>query len=226
MKNLRKCSETAARRKPLVVKQTDWDIARDIMGEDLFGIRDVAQAFGKFWLQESQRSILRSVPFSVDTLEKCKADGFKLFLGINQNRDGDVLTIECFRGMFPELFGEKDNFSSCKFAKRTIIEPEWYLVKASIVEESRKKPYQDQEEILNKNEYREDAVLYIYLMCLVHKVRGERLFDEDFVWCADKNGEEGRVFAGFSQAVININWIKEGRGYPKLCLVPTRKPDF
>lgn len=226
MKNLRKCAETAARRKLFVVKQTNWDIARDIMGEDFLGTKEVAQVFGSFWLEESQRSILHSVPFSEDTLKKCKADGFKLFLGINQNRNGDVLTIKCFRGMFPELFGEKDNFSFYGFAKRTVIEPEWYLVKGSIVEESRKKLYQDQEKILNENEYRENAVLYVYLMCLMYKVRGERLFDEDFVWCADKNGEEGRVFAGFSQAVININWIKERRGYSKLCLVPARKPDF
>lgn len=226
MKDLKKCARTETRRKPLIVKQTNWGIAYDIMREDLFGVRDVTQVFGKFWLQESQRSILSSVPFSEATLEKCKADGFKLFLGINQNINGDILTIKCFRRMFPELFGEEDNFSSYEFAKRTVIEPEWYLVKDSVIEESRGKSYPDQEKILNENECRGNAVLYIYLMCLMCKVRGERLFDEDFVWCADKNGEEGRVFAGFSQAVININWIKEERGYPKLCLVPARKPDF
>ena len=175
MKNLRKYAETVTHRNPLVVKQTNWNIARDIMGEDFLGTKEVAQAFGNFWLQGLQKSILHSVPFSVATLKKCKADGFKLFLGINQNRNGDVLTIKCFRGMFPELFGEKDNFSFHGFAKRTV-EPEWYLVKGSIVEESRKKPYQDQEKILNGNEYRENAVLYVYLMCLMYKVRGERLF--------------------------------------------------
>ncbi len=168
--------------------------AREIMKENFFGAEEVAEHLG-FLLNNEELSEIAKVPFSEKRLQECK-DTYILFLGVDHDRTGKPLTILRLSEIFSDEFYWKDWWKKEEFATKETPKLQWYLVRKSILEESRFKTFSQQEKLLKKNEYRERAVVYAYRMLLIHKTRGESLL-EGWVMCKDLTSSNERVGIGY-----------------------------
>jgi len=209
--------------------QVGQDLASEIMGKNFLGVEEVRQSLG-VQLTEEELEKVRDIPFSTRTLRECK-DSHILFLGVGHDKEGRPLTISRLREMFPA--GTQPRFRSYpKLARSregyaTTETPclRWHLVARRLREESRSKPYWQQEESLRENEYRESAVVYVYMMLLMYKARGERLFEKDLVWCKNVGPDGSPVAAGYFDAVglyVSDWWVRRDAHFG---IAPARRLD-
>jgi hypothetical protein len=203
---------------------------REIMGKNFLGVEEVAEHFG-IQLNREELAKIAEIPFTEATLQECK-DTHILFLGVNHDKAGKPLTINRFREMFPKdgqprFYSYQDSwYDKEKFATKETPELRWYLVRKSILEESREKTYNQQEKLLKENEERERAIVYIYGMLLMFKATGERLFENDYVWCNDLGSVGYRVAVGyFDSGGLRVDYWWGGAYLHFLGLAPTRKFD-
>jgi len=163
--------------------------AREIMSYNFLGVEEVAEHFGIFLTKEELTKVA-DIPFREKTLQECK-DTHILFLGVNHDKQGRLLTIVRLREIFSTeakpiiSLDEKFWYEKKKFATQETLNLRWHLIRKSVLEESRRKSFAQQEKLLKENEYRERAVVYIYGLALMFKARGERIFQNDEVWCSD-----------------------------------------
>ncbi|UZE93410.1 MAG: hypothetical protein IB617_01080 [Candidatus Nealsonbacteria bacterium] len=202
-----------------------------IMGKNFFGVEEVAKYFG-IQLTKEELSKIAEIPFSDKTLQECK-DTHILFLGINRDKEGKPLTIHRFKEMFPENGQPKfysyqgSWYDKEEFANKETPELRWYLMRKSILEESRSKTYEQQEKLLKENEERERAIVYVYEMLLMFKATGERLFkDDDCVWCKDIDVAGFHVYIGeFGLEDFSVGYWWGDDGWDNMGLAPARKFD-
>lgn len=198
-----------------VSAQVSPEAASKIMGNSFLGAEEVGEHFG-IELTEKELAKVREVPFSERTLLQCK-DSHILFLGVRRDRSGKALTIEGLREMFPA--GGQPRFRSYpkpsrtdeSYAAKETPQLQWYLIAKRLREESRSKPYWQQELFLRENEYRERAVVYVYMMLLMYKARGELLFQKDLIWCNNTGPDGAPVAAGyFSREGVYVSdwWLR------------------
>ncbi len=209
--------------------QVSPQLGRSIMGKNFLGVEEVGQHLG-VRLSPEDLARVRDVSFSEATLRQ-NSDSHILFLGIARDSEGKPLTITRLRQMFPRE-GQPRFRSYLKpseprqlYSDRATPQLRWYLISRSLRDESRSKPYWQQEQSLRKNEYRERAVVYVYMMILVFKARGQRLYEEDLVWCNDTGPDGATVAAGyFGPEGIYVSdwWLRADEHFG---LAPARKPD-
>lgn len=205
--------------------------ARDIMRENFLGAKEVAEYFG-IQLTQKELAKIAELPFSEETLQECK-DTHILFLGTDHDSKGEPLTIKRFYQMFPKIFLDpkksrlgRESVAVAKgsedFVNKETPELRWYLISKSILEGS-KKDFQEQNTLLKKQEYRERAIVYIYMVFLLFKVTGERLFQRNGVTCLDITSMNERVFIGYFSddgLIFTTRWDRTSG------LVPARKFDM
>jgi hypothetical protein len=203
--------------------------AEEIMGGNCLGVDAVQQAFGVRLTEQEQKKIER-VPFSESTLRE-RRNSHILLLGIARDASGQPLTIQRLREMFPA--GGQPRFRSyprpgeIRDAYATTETPDlrWYLIARNLRRDSRSKPYWQQEQFLKANEYRERAVVYVYMMFLVYKARGERLFPDDLVWCKSAGSDGAPVAAGYFRSeglYVSDWWLRPDEHFG---MAPARKAD-
>jgi hypothetical protein len=213
-----------------VSAQVSPGAASKIMGDCFLGVEEVGKHFG-IKLTEEELAKVREVPFSERTLLQCK-DSHILFLCVRRGRSGKALTIERLREMFPA--GGQPRFRSYpkptatgqSYATKDTPQLRWYLISRRLREESRSKPYWQQELFLGENEYRERAVVYVYMMLLMYKARGELLFQKDLVWCNNTGSDGAPVAAGYfgpEGLYVSDWWLRRDVHFG---MAPARKPDF
>jgi len=204
-------------------------LARHIMGKNFLGVEELSQHF-HIRLTREELAKVRDIPFSESTLRQCK-DSHILFLGVGWDTEGKPLTITRLREMFP-VTGQprfrsypKSPSAPQEYADQATAELRWYLIASSLREESRSKPYWQQELFLKENEYRERAVVYVYMILLMFKARGERLFEKDLVWCNDVGTDGATVAAGYfgpEGLYVSDWWVRRDHHFG---IAPARKPD-
>ncbi len=209
--------------------QVSQKFARTIMGRNFLGVEEVAEHFG-LQLTGEERKKIRQVPFSEQTLLRCK-DSHILFLGVGRDANGKPLTIERLRELFPAS-GQprfrsypKSAQSHEGYATRETPHLRWYLIARDLREESRSKPHWQQEQFLREGEYRETAVAYVYMMLLMSKARGERLFQDDLVWCKSAGSDGAPVAAGYfglEGLYVSDWWLRPDSHFG---MAPACKPD-
>ncbi len=210
--------------------QVSQEVASKIMGKSFLGAKQAGEHLG-IELTEEELAKVREVPFSERTLLQCK-DSHILFLGVRRDRSGKALTIERLREMFPA--GGQPRFRSYpkssgtdrSYDSKETPQLRWYLIAKRLREESRSKPYWQQEQFLTEKEYRARAVVYVYMMLLMYKARGKLLFKKDLVWCNNTGCDGAPVAAGyFSREGLYVSdwWLRRDVHFG---MAPARKPDF
>lgn len=210
-----------------------WTVARKIMGQNFLSIQEVFKGFN-ICLTKRELKEVEEIPFSEELLRRHK-DTHLLFLGVPNDGRMNYLTINHLREMFPAgqqpcfwlcsgSWHDKEDFSVIKTPGLR-----WYFIRKSIIKKSRSKTYDEQEKLLEIDEYREKAVVYVYMIFLMFKARGERLFEDDCVWCRDLSPypfHNTHVRVGrFEQRGLEISW-KWGSQYDEhLGLAPAKKFD-
>ena len=124
-----------------------WTTARQVMGQNFLSSQELFEAFD-ICLTGRELKKVEKIPFSEELLQKCK-DTHLLFLGVPHDGKMSYLTINHLREMFPagqqpcfRLYSgswhDKEDFSAIETP-----ELRWYLVRKSILGESRSKSYKD-----------------------------------------------------------------------------------
>lgn len=200
-----------------------WDRARDIMEGKCFGPRDVLENIHvRFSRRELEMAL--QVPFFERTLIQ-HSGTHALFFGVSHDAHGAPLTISKMHQIFchggPQPWYKKEELAL------KVLKTGWYLVALSVIEESRKEPFSEQEKLLKPNEYRGSAVLYSYLIFMMRKVHSFQIFGNDFAWCSDITSSGYHAFAGGSD--IGEPQIFQGCAddtrHSHIGLVPVVKPD-
>ena len=163
--------------------------ARDIMGDNFFGVSEALRYFGIHPLMTDLLSLTR-IPFSEEELKN--------------KRHSHVLSavfpmsITSIRTRMKRVF----NYSECApwylaqaFAKIPG-ESRWELVLKTPVQYSMRKTWDEQQALLTRNEETPNSRVLYYTMCGQFIARGERLLGEVTVRCSDVNPSGERVHVG------------------------------
>lgn len=214
----------------LASAEVSQKLARNIMGKSFLGAEEVHKHLGIRFTEEELAKV-RSVAFSEETLRRCR-DTHILFVGVDHDDGGNPLTIRRLRMMFPA--GGQPRFRSYPkpselrqlYADSETPQLRWYLIARSLRQESRSKPYWQQEQFLKENEYRERAVVYVYMMLLLCRSRGDRLFADDLVWTKDVGSDGAPVAAGYFAGeglYVSDWWVERDEHFG---LAPVLKSEF
>ena len=147
--------------------------AREIMGRNFLGTKEVEEHFGK--LSPEQEESLSIIPFSKETLESCK-DTHILVADIGLSIMGIKKLKNC-KG----LLCDQDWYEAEDFAKHTD-QPSWRLIRKTPVENSFGKTWSEQQVLLDpKTEEVPLTRQLIYTILLYFRATGEKLFETDWV---------------------------------------------
>ena len=210
------------------------------MGANFLGLEEVIEHLGITPTPEEWKQV-STILYSEETLTECKNSHF-LFLGVAQDNQNVPLTIKKMGQMFctgrgKNLFASRpaESHQCQKATSDETLFLRWYLIRKSSIIESRGRPYEEQEKLLACHEYRERAVVYIYLILLALAAREEMLFENETLWCQDgydgpnptyhriyvKNLQGGALCDGIRIGFLEIPFL-----YPDQALVPAHKPDL
>lgn len=170
--------------------------AREIMGNNFLGIREVLQHFGICFTKEEMVK-LADIPFSERLLQVCK-DTHILFVGC-------PLTIADIREKVPKnLFYLEPKGTSCPkdvwwanegFVTKEKVSLRWYLTRRDVVPESANKAYQEQRALLGDHEAVPRVCELVY-MTILHYLIAEIPLFEYYVRCQDVTSGDHRVHVG------------------------------
>ena len=194
--------------------------AREIMGENFFGIDEVEKYF-KVCPTFRQIHDLSWVPYSEATLQACK--------------DTHVL-VAVFPLSVLEIRGKVERSLFCShedawynkqaFAKDKG-EVHWQLVRKTPVENSTNKTWQDQQALLAKNEETPTAQVMTYTIIGHYLATGVRLLENVYVRCSSVGSGGGRVSVGdFDSRGLDIRSYSDNSRFDDLVLSSARKFDF
>ena len=171
---------------------TSQKIAREIMGENMFGIEEAVKHLGVNATKQ-QFAYLAEVPFSEEVLKSSK-DTHVLVAVF-------PLSILDIRGIAKKqsdrtLFYSQDWYDRQAFAKDKG-KVGWQLVRKVPIDNSTSKTWNDQQALLGNDEETPKARIVVYTMVGHFLATEERLFEKIYVRCVDldSNGCD-RVYVG------------------------------
>lgn len=209
------------------VRPTDWHVAKKIMRRNFLGSKVVAVDCG-MPLSSAEICKATQVPFSSATLTRCALTHI-LFLALPHDGHGSPLTLvrllEIASPSYASLEGQWCTGED--FANSVTLPFGWYLVRANVLDDSRKLTFEEQQRLLRPNEYRGSALLYAYLMFLssrAHRI----ILDTELAWCEDLSSSGCHVMAGGNDSrgpKVLQGWRDDTR-HDHVGLAPAIKPDF
>lgn len=193
--------------------------ARAIMGKNFFGVVD-AEMYFAIRPSPEELAIFAQIPFTEKTLESVK-DSHILVAVL-------PMSINDIRGKVKrELFFNHEDpwYKEEQFAKRRG-QAGWHLVKKTTPIDSALKAWDEQQQLLGKNEYTPTARIVVYTIIGHYLTEGVRLFDTLFVRCADVDSFGERVFVGgLDPQWLHIDGRLDGNRYPMVGVSSARMLD-
>jgi hypothetical protein len=175
-------------------------LAREIMGNNFFGIEEVIKHFGVNPTKE-QIDSLAEIPFSEKTLEECKETHilvavFPLSIITIRAKVERKLFYNHGDAWYNEQAFAKNEGKIC-----------WQLIRKTPVPNSISKTWTDQQALLVENEETPTAQVMVYAIIGHFIVTGERLFENVYVRCSCVDSHGTRVFVGIfgSEGLSVIN---------------------
>ena len=175
--------------------------AAEIMGQNFYSLEDVKQLFDSRFTEEELED-LAVVPYSMEILEE---------------NSWDHVLIPCtpVSLMEMEYLFTRSKFRAChwyvsqEFAN-TPAEVGWKLVDTTPVLDSMGKSWEQQLDLLSKEEDVPSAVVLAQVILLHYQRTGQKLFDYGYVRTADVDNDHRRVLlgsgSGLSRLVIGGDW--------------------
>lgn len=162
--------------------------ARAIMGQNFFGIEEAIKHFG---INPANRKLayLAEVPWSEEVLAVCKDTHILVAVF--------PLSILDVRGHCRDqhLFLNQDWYDSQEFAKDKG-KFGWQLVRKTPVTDSTNKNWIEQQVLLSKDEETPTTQVMTYAIIGHFKATSERLFEHNYVRCADLDSDGNCVYVG------------------------------
>lgn len=192
--------------------------AREIMGQNCFGIEEAIRHFGVSPTKQ-QLAYLAEVPFSEETLVAVK-DTHVLVAVF-------PLSILDVRGIAKKsaqtLFYNQDWYDKQAFAKDKG-EVGWHLVRKTPVANSTSNTWNEQQALLWKDEETPTARIVVYTMIGHFLATGERLFENIYVRCVDLGSDGRRVLVGrFHADGLDVSGYWDGHRVARIGVASARK---
>ncbi|MCR4334883.1 MAG: hypothetical protein NUV47_04135, partial [Patescibacteria group bacterium] len=170
---------------------TSQKLAREIMGTNYFGIEEAIRHFGVNHSKQ-QLAYLSEVPFSEEVLKSCKDTHILVAVF--------PLSILDIRGIVKKqsdqtLFYSQDWYDKQAFAKDKG-EVGWQLVRKEPIANSTSKTWNEQQELLSKDEETPTARIMVYTMVGLFLATEERLLEKVYARCVDLGSDGHRVHVG------------------------------
>jgi hypothetical protein len=141
------------------------------------------------------------ISFTASQLKKYK-NNYILILGVGKHKNNSKLTLNSLCNIFglnpnkkEPCFYNQDWYAKEDFATKTSLNLKWYLVRKTMVSKTRGK---DPEKIAySKNQKFPTAILCAYTFFSYYLLNNKKkLWDNDFVWCSDKDHNKDRIYIG------------------------------
>jgi len=155
---------------------TSQRCAREIMGQNMFGVEEAAKYFG-INCTRRQAIALSRIPFSKTKLEKCKETHILvavLPLSIMEIIDKKTELFYCQSWYNEETFANDPGKAG------------WQLILKTPVDDSESKAWKEQQSLLSSDEEVPSTRVMVYSIIGHFLSTGERLFENIYVRCLDK----------------------------------------
>lgn len=170
---------------------TSQKLAREIMGENYFGVEEAIKHFGVN-PSKQQLTYLIEVPFMEEVLKSCKDT--HILVAVFPLSILDVRTI-AKKFVNQTLFYNQDWYDKQAFTKDKG-EVGWQLVRKEPIVNSTNKNWNEQQALISKDEETPKAQIVVYMMISHFLATGERLFEKVYVRCFDLDSDGYRVSVG------------------------------
>lgn len=172
--------------------------AKIIMGKNFIGPDELKKNSGRLGIINPDKlGRIPAVPYGEKELKKF-AKNYILILGIPLSLAGDKLTLNSMRNFFgvdPDkkepCFYNQDWYLKEKFAAQTSLEFKWYLIRKEVDKKTRGKNPATME-----NATFPSAILTAFIFFADYFLNQEILWQNDFIWCSDKDHNGDRIYAG------------------------------
>jgi hypothetical protein len=188
--------------------------AYNIMGTNFIGPTELEKISNEMRILNLNliNSHIPNIPYSKEYLKKIHKD-YILILGIPYTYDNQPLSINKMREYFgfnPEekepCFYNQDWYIKEDFANKTTLELKWYLIRKNIIDDS--KGVDPNIYLLNFNiEHKlPSAILtaFTFFTWYFH-TKGEIIWENEYVWCNDKDHNGDRIYTGRYKDIEKIN---------------------
>lgn len=177
--------------------------AKKIMKKNFIGPEELSKISSRLGIADPDKKSIPKIKFSKQQLKKLSKD-YILILGIPTAKNGTALTLNKMRqhfGLDPKrsepCFYNQDWYLKEKFADKTYLKFQWYLVGKKVLPQSRSKDPQKLESGLTKNQSFPSAILTTYTFFAYYfYTNGQMLWKHDFIWCSDKDKNGDRIYTG------------------------------
>lgn len=152
------------------------------------------------------------IPFSKATLATHQ-DTHVLVFTPERFADGTPITINALRGRFgvdpaasePCMYNQ-DWYVNESFAAGRSADGQWHLLRREVIEAARAKPLAEIEASLPAREELPTAITVTFAF-FAHwfATGGRRLWNHDFVWCADRDHNNDRIYVGRYEDPAGVN---------------------
>lgn len=216
----KKAKEALAEAKPERAREAlelDFEELREIFGEDFLGIEEAERFAGRSFTQQERQEIfdlweekVREQGLTHGELERLKSEGFMVVVRASTLELGGEevpVTIENLRKRNPNLFREwQDWYNNEDFATKGTVQDRIAIVKKELLDESRSKNWDEQEEVLKQwaEEHHLDPAMVKRRtpVEIAHDVlgyfnaRNQRILAQDWDWTAVPSSDDYLVSVG------------------------------
>lgn len=171
-------------------------IARDIMGSNCIGVRELTPYAHMFAFQNL---IEADISFSESVLKERSQTHILIY-----TPSSSEVTLNWFLQKFgtdPQLsepcMYNQDWYVNEVFANTTKLDGQWHLIQKEVAEDMRAKRPEVIESIITNQEQFPTAVLcaFTFFVWYLHS-KGEILWKNDFLWCSDRDHNNDRIYVG------------------------------
>lgn len=178
--------------------------ARNIFGKNFIGKEELKVHSDELGIIVPE--IIPSIPYQYDFLVS-KADQYILVLGVSTMKSGSALTLLTLRSFFginPDVsepcFYNQDWYIKESFVQKTL-ELKWYLIRYSVYESSRAVS----PDTLKDQYSFPSAIQCAFAFFATWFCFSKCLWENDFVWCSDKDHNNDRIYVGKYKDIDGIN---------------------
>jgi hypothetical protein len=175
--------------------------AKQLFGKYFFGPEELTSIADRMPIQSLARVKIPKIQFSDALLKKSSKD-FILILGVKNDCDNKPLTLVQFRELLgfdpvatePCMYNQ-DWYLKQKFANKTTLKLQWYLIARNLVKETRGKTVIELQKQFKKMKW-PSAILTAYTFFANYFLNKDVLWKNDFVWCSDVDNNGDQIYTG------------------------------
>ena len=202
-----------------VKESLDFSEVREVFGQDFLGVEEIEKFTGRPLSPEEKRiaeekwqTKIEEQGLTKEGLEQLKQEGFMVVLRVGtlagkEKKDKEMpVTIKNLRQKFP-LFYNQDWYDSEQFASEALSGVDWGIVKKELLDESKSKNWDEQEEVLKtwaethgvdkKFVRRRTPAEVAYDILAYFQVRNERILEKDWDWTSVQSSDGKFVRVGY-----------------------------